>query len=242
MVRFVYSAALRVVALHGFTGSADSFAPLPGCLSLPLLGHAPRVPSAGATWDGEVARLVREVRAVEAPVHLVGYSMGARLALAVALVHPVARLTLVGVHPGLDTQAERAERAGADAKWVRVLRGKGIEAFVDAWEALPLWHSQRALSGAVREAQRRTRLAHDPGELAGALDATGLGRMPPLTSRLGSVICPVQLVAGGLDNKFLALARRMAPAFAQGTIHVVPGVGHNVCLEAPSALANLLAR
>ena len=233
-----------LVTLHGFTGTAavwDEVAPGRG---LALAGHAPDAPAPpGWTFGDEVARLARLIADVAPRVHLAGYSMGGRLALALALAHPerIARLTLVGVHPGLDDAAERARRRAADERWCELLEGSGIEAFVRAWEAQPMWHSQQALPAAARDAQRRARLAHDPRQLAAALRALGTGAMPPLWAELPRLAPPTDLVAGALDDKYRALAHQIADRVPRARVVEIPGAGHNPILEAPAVLAQVLA-
>src|SRR5262245_51008713 len=123
-----------LVLLHGFTGSPESFGAV--LTRIPTrAAHCPALVGHGApagdvrTFDDEVDRLVSGFG--DAPAHVAGYSLGARLALGIAVKHPqrVARLTLVGVHPGLASQAERDERRRADARWVELLETCGIAAF-----------------------------------------------------------------------------------------------------------------
>jgi 2-succinyl-6-hydroxy-2,4-cyclohexadiene-1-carboxylate synthase len=234
---------VTVAALHGFTGAPESFdACAPGALAPALVGHAGRAPDGGASpFAAEVERIAGAI-AGAVPVHLVGYSMGARVALGVALAHPqrVRRLTLIGVNPGLETGEDRRARGELEASWIRVLERDGIEAFVDLWERLPLWRSQEALPAAVRRAQRARRLAHDPAGLAGALRTLGLAVMPNFWPRLGELRMPVDLVAGELDDRFRALAGAMRPRLGAGRLIVVPGCGHNPVLERPRAIAALL--
>jgi pimeloyl-ACP methyl ester carboxylesterase len=52
---------------------------------------------------------------------------------------------------------------------------------------------------------------------------------------------PVDLVVGERDEKFRALALQMAAALPRARIHVVGGAGHAVHLEAPDAVAQVIA-
>jgi len=224
------------VLLHGFTGAPRVFAPLSAGLegrviapSLP--GHGPR-PAEVGSWGEEVERLGAwlEGEGVRG-AHLVGYSFGGRLGWSLLERDDLfARATLVGARPGLP-EAARGRRRAADERWIELLEGAGVEAFVDAWEALPLWESQRALPAEVRCLQRAIRLSHEARGLAGALCRLGLGRMP----RAPRPRVPVELVVGGLDRAHLELARSLGHP-----LHVVPGIGHNVLLEAPAALLGRL--
>jgi 2-succinyl-6-hydroxy-2,4-cyclohexadiene-1-carboxylate synthase len=227
-----------MIALHGFTGSADAWTEVaPRATGLALIGHAPDVPVPPAwTFESEVDRIAA---LLPAPVHLAGYSMGGRVALAVACRCParVARLTLVAAHPGLDDHAAAVERRAADDRWCALLEDQGIAAFVAAWQEQPMWRTQSALPAAVRERQRLSRLAHAPDQLAAALRALGLGAMPSFWPHLSSLPMPVDWVAGEADEKYAELARRAAALCPRGRAIVIDGAGHNVLLERPDALA-----
>jgi 2-succinyl-6-hydroxy-2,4-cyclohexadiene-1-carboxylate synthase len=227
-----------IVYLHGFTGSPRSWdeVGLPG-VAEPLLGHAPPLVRAG-TFGDEIARL-QTIIAPRAPVHIVGYSLGARVALGLLAAAPrlFSRATLIGVHPGLREADGRAERIAADERWARMLETEGIEPFVDAWEAQPLFATQ---SADQRERRRRQRLAHDPVGLAAALRGLGLGHMPDLWPALPALSLPVTYVAGEHDPKFRALAMRAAALTPRASVSIVAGAGHDVVLEQPRAVAAAL--
>jgi 2-succinyl-6-hydroxy-2,4-cyclohexadiene-1-carboxylate synthase len=237
---------LPLVLLHGFTGAPSSWdavlAHLPERRALrpALLGHGAPPPEA-RTFAEEVARLAALLPAE--PVHLAGYSLGARVALSLALAHPerVFRLTVIGVHPGLPTNQEKEARRESDAAWRRMLLEDGLAAFVDAWEAQPLFATQRRLAPAVVAAHRSARLRHDPAGLARSLDVLGLGAMPHCRPELPRLTMPVTLMAGALDEKFAGLARELAGALPEATLRVVPDAGHDLLLERPDLVAVELA-
>ncbi len=237
--------------LHGFLGRAESFETLAARLprertavAFDLPGHGPVSPVDPARgFDGVVDDLAAALRNVhDGPWHVAGYSLGARLALGLAVRHPAAcaALTLVGVNPGLPTAAERAARAAADARWAALLRDAGRDAFLAAWEAQPLFASQAALPPAVRERQAALRASHDPVRLAAAFEATSLASMPDRTPDLPALALPVHVVVGAEDAKFVALGHAMRILLRRGRLTVVPGAGHNVLLERPEALAGAL--
>jgi len=228
---------VRAVALHGFTGRPGHWRAVVDAIEPALAGHSPDRPvPAGWRFADEVSRIGAEITALDQPVHLLGYSMGGRLALAVAARFPLARLSLVGAHPGLEEDAARAERRARDETWCSLLEERGIEAFARAWEDQPMWRSQLALPAAVRERQRAERMAHDPRQLAAALRALGLGAMPSQWADLASLSVPVDLIAGALDPIYVDLARRMAARIPRARVTVIDGAGHNVLLERPDAL------
>jgi 2-succinyl-6-hydroxy-2,4-cyclohexadiene-1-carboxylate synthase len=174
-----------------------------------------------------------------ARVALLGYSMGARVALHTALAAPerVGALILESGSPGIAGEAERAERRAADDALAADIERCGVEAFVDRWERLPLWASQRQLSSAVRDGLRAQRLAGSARGLANSLRGLGAGATASVRERLGELAgIPVLLVCGALDEKYVAAAREMNEALSRSTLHVVEGAGHAVHLERPGEL------
>jgi 2-succinyl-6-hydroxy-2,4-cyclohexadiene-1-carboxylate synthase len=167
----------------------------------------------------------------------IGYSMGGRIALAAAVRHPdrVRRLVLESASPGLETDAERALRAAEDEELACQIEERGIDWFVTHWEALPMFATQTALPREVREAATARRLACDPRGLAGALRALGVGAQPSYWADLKKLKTPTLLVTGTLDPKFVEIALRMRRVMPSAEHLPVPGVGHTVHLEAPTA-------
>lgn len=241
-----------VALLHGFTGGPDSFQEVLGFLHAPpdeiatpvLVGHGdPARDRAVTGFESEVDRLAAALRERGVRWHLVGYSLGGRLALGLLVRHPelFGAATLIGAQPGLATEAERAERRAADERRCDLLEQRGIEAFVAEWEAMPLFATQSRLSADALARQRAERLKHDPRGLARSLRLTGLGVMPSYAGALAGLRVPVTLVAGVEDAKFSALAHGMARAIPGARVELVAGAGHNVVLERPRALARLLS-
>jgi len=231
-----------IVALHGFTSGPAMWGDT-GWHAPTLLGHGDTVIATGnETFGGEIERLANALPS--AAVHLVGYSMGARLALALALAYPsrVQRLSLIGVSPGLPDAGSRSERVRADAKWCALLRRDGIAAFVDRWQALPMWNSQESLSQAQRASLRQQRLTHEPEQLARAIEILGTGTMPTMWDLLSSdaLPMPIQLIAGALDLKYIEIAQRMQRQLPHSTLHLIPNAGHNPVLEQPKVLSNVI--
>jgi 2-succinyl-6-hydroxy-2,4-cyclohexadiene-1-carboxylate synthase len=245
-----------LLLLHGFTGSPRNFqrviaeCPLGQRIYAPaLLGHDPDLPlpdvepAAGGCFEAEVDRLAADVedRGLP-PVHVIGYSLGARMALGLVVRHPslVARATLVGVNPGLETDEERERRRATDQGFCALLERDGVPAFIDAWERQPLFATQRELPASLLEAQRQDRLRHSAAGLQLSLQCTGLSEMPNYWPALREIALPVDLVAGERDEKFSALARRAAAALPAARLHIVPEMGHNVLLERPNTVAAIL--
>lgn len=171
------------------------------------------------------------------PGILVGYSMGARMALHVALQHPetVSQLVLISGTPGLTTQAERAARIQSDNELAHRIEQIGTEAFIDEWLALPIF------SGLTDETNQRTqRLHNSPKGLADSLRHAGTGTQESQWEHLHRLTMPVHLIVGELDNKFRTIAKDMQPLLQSSEIKVVPNVGHTVHLEDPPTTGLIL--
>jgi 2-succinyl-6-hydroxy-2,4-cyclohexadiene-1-carboxylate synthase len=238
--------------LHGFTGSPQSWSRVVSCAELDRTPLTPTLAGHGLDWqsravqsfDGEVTRLGSLASAVEPPRLLCGYSMGARVALGLLVRQPhlFDAALLIGLHPGLSDEAARAERRNADASRARQLRQNGLETFVAAWEELPLFASQRDLPREVSAEQRRFRLDHVAEGLARSLEALGLAEMPNYRASIASIGVPITLMTGALDRKFSEIARALDQENTHVDTEVVEGVGHNVVLEAPAAVAAAMHR
>jgi 2-succinyl-6-hydroxy-2,4-cyclohexadiene-1-carboxylate synthase len=215
-----------LVLLHGFTQTGASWNGVVRELAgrynavAPDLGVGP--------WEEELLRL--EALAPER-FALAGYSMGGRLAMALALRIPqrVERLVLISASPGLANDGERAARRSADAALADRIEAIGVESFARTWAAQPLFAGQPPEVAAAAHADRlRRSAAHHAGQLRGL----GTGVMPPLWQRLGELTMPVTAIVGERDTKFRAIAERMGFPTV-----VVEGAGHAVQLEAPAAVA-----
>jgi 2-succinyl-6-hydroxy-2,4-cyclohexadiene-1-carboxylate synthase len=233
-----------LVLLHGFTHTAASWDPVRSELGERYRALAPDIRGHGAASAREPVTLesaIADLRELDpGPFTLVGYSMGGRLALHLALGAPerVERLVLIGASPGLGDPAEREARRLADERLAGELEHSSIERFAERWAATPVLAGQ---PDSVREAARRDRLRSSPAGLARALRGLGTGALPPVSERLGELSMPVVLVVGQRDSKFQAIAVQMRATIPEATLEVVRGAGHAVHLEAPRRVAAIIA-
>lgn len=233
--------APTIVLLHGFTQTGASWRTVIDALGERYRALAPDIRghgSAAALRPVGFAECVADVVAV-APERfaLVGYSMGARVALRVALAHParVQRLALVGATPGIADAVERDARRQEDAELADELEATdNIEAFARRWGAQPLLRRQPPEVAAAAHADR---LRNEPPGLAAALRGIGPGATEPLWAQLAELRMPVVVIAGERDTKYRKLAERMAERIPRADVLIVPAVGHAVHLEAPAIVA-----
>jgi 2-succinyl-6-hydroxy-2,4-cyclohexadiene-1-carboxylate synthase len=240
-----------IMLLHGFTGAASNWRHVMAALASShyviapdLLGHG----STDAPEDSERYAMPAAAADLFAlwqqlglqPLHLVGYSMGGRLALYLALAYPqmVAWLTLESASPGLDTESERAARRASDEALASRIERDGIPSFVNAWENLPLFATQTPEAKATL---RAVRLAQRPHGLANSLRGMGTGAQPSLWSRLSELSMPVHLIVGALDSKFVAINQQMQAQLPDARLTLIADAGHTVHLEQPDAYLAALA-
>jgi len=243
-------AAPAILFLHGFLGSAADWLPVAHrlratwhCTMVDLPGHGraltPEHPklytlrgAAQAVLDG-----------VQRPVHLVGYSMGGRLALQLALQHPerFQSLTLISASPGLPLTAERAARRRADDALAAELEQQGVNAFLTTWYAQNLFGNLQRKPALWRRLLTRRRM-NSATELARMLRGSSVGRQPSRWAQLKKLRLPVLLLAGQQDGKYVQLMRQMSVHIPGAELCVVPGAGHAVVEEQPAQVARTLAR
>jgi 2-succinyl-6-hydroxy-2,4-cyclohexadiene-1-carboxylate synthase len=225
---------VRVILVHGFTQSADSWQPVIDALPRDWDSFPIEVPegldflstASGIGLRGGTGRYV-------------GYSMGGRLCLALALERPdlVDELVLVSASPGIADERERAARRTADERLALDVERDGLDAFLERWLDQPLFASLPREVARIDERRRTNtvdRITHQLREL-------GQGAQPSLWDRLSQLTMPVVLVSGAYDRKYTEIATKMAAAIGdRASAVVIPGAGHALQLEQPNALAALL--
>jgi 2-succinyl-6-hydroxy-2,4-cyclohexadiene-1-carboxylate synthase len=243
----------EVLCLHGFMGSAADWqdvATMIGdrafCIALDLPGHGGSLnltPEA-YTMEGTARAVIRTLDELEArrPV-IVGYSMGGRLAMYLALRYPgrCAGLFLESASPGLESAGERAARRDADEEKAKGLESGDFENFLSDWYRQPLF-APLARDGELLRRIIAARRRNNPPELARSLRGMGMGSQPSLWDELDGLAVPTLAVVGELDGKYVGISSHMASINVKVEPAVIPGVGHNVHDEAPAQYADLLGR
>lgn len=241
------------LVLHGFTGCAasmqvvaDALTPGRRVIRPDLVGHGESdAPDDVAAYTMKACvdqlRALLDRFSIER-VDLIGYSMGGRIALSLAVASPerVRSLALVGATAGLASASERAARVAADEALATRILEHGVESFVDEWMALPLFASQQRLGAEALAAARAARLRGRAIGFANSLRGMGTGAMPPLHAALPGLQRPVLLVVGDEDAKFRAIASALARALPDARTAIVPDAGHAAHLENPGAFAKRL--
>ncbi len=230
----------RIVLAHGFTQNADCWGPLADDLAIDhevirvdLPGHG-----ASSTIVADVADGARRLGLTGGAGTYLGYSLGGRHALALAVERPdlVEALVVVGATAGIEDPSERSARAEADDRLADRLEALGVDAFLTEWLAQPLFAGLDARAGGLEA--RRTNSA---AGMASSLRHAGTGRQQPGWHQLGQLAMPVLVVVGARDERYRALGEQLVGAIgASARLAVLDGVGHACHLEDPDGFLAVL--
>jgi len=225
---------VRLRLVHGFSQTARSWEPLEKLLPVGWDVQALDVPD-GLDFVATADTLGH--RGAEAT--WVGYSMGARLCLRLALDRPaiVDRLVLVSGTAGIESATQRRSRRDADEQLARDAERDGVEQFLERWL------DQRLFETLPRDAAQLDirRRAYTVARLTHQLRILSQGEQTPLWDRLGALEMPVLILCGQWDRTYSDLGARMAAAIgANAELVVVSKAGHALNLERPAAVAHEL--
>lgn len=241
-----------LVLLHGFTGRGSGWGSHATALArrfrvvvVDLPGHG-RTGTPADPARASVERTAEDLAAILrgeglVPAHMLGYSLGARIALRLAVAHPalLGRVVLESPSAGFATEVERAARRAADEGRAVRLERDGIGAFVAEWERESVFASHATLTRARTRRVRAERLRNHPAGLAASLRSAGQGSMEPLHDRLAEVRAPTLVIAGALDPAGRERAEAIAASIPGARLEVVAGAGHAPHLETPTIFRSL---
>lgn len=236
--------------LHGFMGSGQDWVEtaqaLPDCrcILVDVPGHG-----LSAGCPAELFPMPRAALALLAVLDdagvgqciPVGYSMGGRLALYLAVTHPdrCRALVVESGSPGPASEQERESRRQWDESRAAEPESQGMAAFLEDWYRQPLFHSIRrneARFAALMERRRR----NDIAGLARSLRLMGTGSQPSLWRQLSTIPFPWLAVAGELDSRYRKTMQDMVSVSKEGRLVLIPDAGHNTHFENPEAFSRAL--
>ncbi|RUL56560.1 2-succinyl-6-hydroxy-2,4-cyclohexadiene-1-carboxylate synthase [Lysinibacillus antri] len=242
-----------IVMLHGFTGSVSTWGKIADLLpktyriiAIDLIGHgltdAPE--DVSNYWMEEQITLLHETfKQLNLSTYtLLGYSMGGRVALSYAATYPsqIEQLILESASPGLKTEHERQARRLSDDELANKIMQNGVQSFVEKWENISLFESQKKLPKEVQAEIRQERLAQCEIGLANSLRGMGTGSQQSLWTKLVEIDIPVTLITGTLDQKFCNIAQEMKKLLLNAKHVVVHEVGHAIHVENPTTFATIV--
>ncbi len=244
-----------ILFLHGFTGSAESWREIVEvlkenyqCITIDLLGHgktdAP-TNSKRYTMEEVCADIAEILTVLElSSVHLVGYSMGGRVALSFAMLYKnrVRTLLLESTSPGLLAKQEQLARIESDQQLADFIEEKGMDAFVTRWENIPLFSTQQLLSKERKQQIRAERMQHTTHGLANSLRGMGTGQQSSWWEQLGNMNKRTLLMCGELDKKFCHIAQQMKKILPNSEIFTFSNSGHAIHVEQNEIFGKIVER
>jgi len=178
----------------------------------------------------DLASLLDHLRITKA--HLVGLSMGGRIAIDFALVHPDKVLSLVLAGPGVSGFNFDASAMAQFWEVVRVAQEKGPEAASETWLKNP--YMAPAMGNPVLAARIRE-ISHENRHVFLSNPLLGHRLSPPAMHRLGELRAPILLVVGDRDvNDILAICGILEVRAPQAKKIVIREAGHMVNMEKPA--------
>jgi len=226
--------------LHGFMGSVadwpgivNSFSDEYLSIAVDLPGHGKTIVRGGAEnykMENCAAGLICLMEELKVnKCNLVGYSMGGRLALYLAVHFPdrFNKVVVESASPGLKTEQERQARIAQDEELACRLEADSLEEFLGKWYEQPMFVSLKKDAGRFRKVLE-SRLNNDKAGLGLSLRMMGSGAQPSLWEELCKVRVPLLLIVGEKDDKFLKIGRKMAAECKAASLGIVSNAGHNV--------------
>lgn len=233
-----------LLLLHGFTGNADTWKFLSPLLCshyqlimVDIIGHG-KTDTDADLERYRIEEMANDLKCIFdrlsiSSAHVLGYSMGGRLALTFANLYPqcVCSLILESTSPGLATEEERSERRKSDQILAERILEDGIESFVERWENIALFESQKRIPLEQRINIRNQRLMNSTRGLANSLLGMGTGSQPSWWEELKKLTMPVLLITGDLDKKYCEIAERMKNRLNNCEWIIINDVGHAIHVE-----------
>ena len=227
-----------IVLAHGFTQNRNCWGSLAEILALRHRVICVDLPGHGRSGhdDATLEHSARLLAEVGGAATYVGYSMGGRIALHLAIQNPspALGLVLIGVNPGIEDPERRKQRALADAQLADRLVHEGLGSFLESWLQNPLFDGLSPEAAALEE--RRTNRVEG---LTSSLRVRSVGRQQPLWAQAGNIEIPVLLIAGESDTTYRESNAKLLMHLRQGTSMVVPG-SHPVHLQSPRMVAEAI--
>ena len=242
-----------IIFLHGFTGSTSTWTDVRSHLkgsyrtvAVDLTGHGKTsIPEDPIRYSMEeqvadLDALFTELRLES--FALVGYSMGGRIALGYTIHYPdkVEALILESASPGLASEDDRNVRKTSDRVLAQKIIENGLQSFVNSWEDIPLFESQKRLPLKQRDKIRQERLQQSEKGLANSLLGIGTGSQPSYWDALQTINKPVLLITGELDQKFVSIGLEMKKHASSWEQTVVSDAGHAIHVEKPQLFATMI--
>ena len=189
-------------------------------------------------WHANVQQLAQSI---DGRSIVVGYSLGARLSLGLALEFPkkVAGLMFISGNPGLQSASQRDQRWQADQRLAKQLQTQSLEIFLENWYRQSVFAS---IPPEILEAEvQRKMLRADPAWPA-ILRGASVAKQPNYWPRLNELSMPTLVIAGENDEKYRDFAVQIGNKCANPNLktEIVADCGHMVHRQATEVLVRLI--
>ncbi|WP_445489318.1 2-succinyl-6-hydroxy-2,4-cyclohexadiene-1-carboxylate synthase [Niallia sp. 03133] len=250
----IYGDGPPLLLLHGFTGDSSTWHPLIPLwkknfqlVMVDLIGHGQTdAPIKEHYYNIQTAskHLYEILKVLQIDTaYLLGYSMGGRLALSFSIAYPdlISKLILESASPGLKTLEMQRQRRIQDNELGESILKEGIKKFVNKWENIPLFNSQKNINKIQQNQIRKQRLRNNPIGLVNSLKGMGTGSQPSWWDHLLDVTCETLLITGEFDKKFCFIAKEMTKKNGEFQWQLVEEAGHAIHVEKPEIFGTIVS-
>ncbi len=216
--------------LHGFLGCHLDWKPYLkhferdyNCIAIDLPGH-------GKSQMYELSELLP---LIPLKSHLIGYSMGGRIALELIHSYPkyFGKAILLSTHLGLATVEEKRIRHYEEENIIDRLKAAGIKSFIDNWYAKPLFENAPVPSYRYRQS---------PDLLIKAIRKFSLAKQQNFWNSLPEISPFSTFLYGAGDKAYKETFERLLKLDANA--HLIEESSHAVHIQNVSACINLIER
>ena len=165
--------------------------------------------------------------------HIIGYSMGGRIALELIHSYPkyFGKAILFSTHLGLTTVEEKRIRHYEEENWIDRLKAAGIKSFIDNWYEKPLFENAPVPSYRYRQS---------PDLLIQAIRKFSLAKQQNFWNSLPQISHFSTFLYGARDKAYKETFERLVKLDANA--HLIEKSSHAVHLQDVSACINLIER
>jgi 2-succinyl-6-hydroxy-2,4-cyclohexadiene-1-carboxylate synthase len=240
-----------ILFIHGFMGKGEDWLDVINsmqheynCLIIDLPFHGKTTVQEGLselTFERVGSALISLLEVLKVKkCHTVGYSLGGRIALYLALRYPdfFQKVVLESASPGLKNEKEIEERIKEDTQWAQILEKDKLQDFVRDW------YKQSIFANLEKHQKFQdlidARMKNDPALLAESLRILGTAQQPSLWEELSQLSMPVLLIVGELDTKFKNIAAEMVLKNHNFHPKVIEACSHNIHFQNPLLYTNII--
>lgn len=163
--------------------------------------------------------------------HLVGYSMGGRLTLYLAVNFPAffKKVVIESATPGIKSITERKQRLKHDFELAAKIESVDFQNFLSDWYDQPIFNTLKNSKYFANLIKARSE--NDPHELAKSLREMSVGNQPSLWRELQTIRNEILLVCGEFDQKYQNIVNQMKKEIKSAEIALIKNAGHNTHVE-----------